>query len=142
MTTAREASGSGRAAFWLTLGALGWSVAVVVAAMVVPAYSGSGVTSTGATFTTSATLVGENGAGVLAVVTLPAVATLLVWGALHRYCSRGSAWARPAAWALIGLIGLLCLVGVMTIGIFLLPVAVLLGCAAARTPRASAPAST
>lgn len=133
----------GKWAFGLTATAFAWAVALVIAAMSLPVYSGSrsdggtgGITTT---TTTTTTLVGENGLGVLGVVVLPAVLTVLVWLALHRRCSRGSASSGWAAWGLVGLLWVFCLLAALSVGVFALPVALLLACAAALTPRGRSP---
>src|ERR1700677_875736 len=83
----------GRLAFAATVAAFAWSAALILAAFLVPVYSGEsvGVTS-GVSGVTRAhfelTLVGANGIGVLIPVGIPAVLVALVWIALHRKCSR------------------------------------------------------
>jgi hypothetical protein len=118
--------------------AFAWAAALVLAAFVAPVYGTSGASSSGATWSGSATLVGVNGTGVLIPVSVPAVLTLLVWGALHRRCSYGSRWATPAAWTAIGLLGAFCLLAIFSIGVLVAPVVGLLAAAAARTPLAGA----
>jgi hypothetical protein len=124
----------GRWAFGLTVTATLWGLALVAGALVVPVYSGGTLDSSGAFHATSATLVAENGAAALAVAALPAVLALLVWLALHRKCSRGSAWAGPVAWTLVGVLGVFCLLGILTVGVFVMPIALALAGAAALTP--------
>jgi len=120
----------GRWAFGLTLTAFAWAAALVVGAVLLPVYS---VEDSGGG-SSSATLVGENGLGVLLPVAFPALVAALVWYALHRKCSRGSRPAELVAWALVGVLLLGCLLAMLTIGIFVLPVALLLLLAAALTP--------
>jgi len=134
--------GRGRWAFALTLAGFAWGVALVAGAFVVPVYSGLSVSAGSSgeqvTHSYSSTLVEENGFGVLIPVAIPLVLAALVWFALHRRCSRGSRWGGPIAWSLVAVLGLFSLVAVWTIGVFVLPVAVLLGIAASLTPVASA----
>jgi hypothetical protein len=120
---------AGRWALGLTVGAFAWAVALIVAALAVPVYSG--VSSTG---TSSSTLVDENGAACLVVVALPALTTAIAWAALHRRCSRGSRRATWLAWAMVYGLAAFAILGAASIGMFVLPVALLLGAAAALTP--------
>jgi hypothetical protein len=125
-------------AFALTLGAFGWALALVPAALLVPVYS-SKSSGPGGVVESSSTLVAENGAGVLLPIALPAVLAAVVWIALHRVCSRGSVAGRYVAWGLIGLMGAFCLLAAASIGVFVLPVVVLLACAAGATRWGQAP---
>ena len=59
------ASGRGRWAFALTLAAVGWGLALIPAALLLPAYHGSTSSSSDVTTQTSATLVAVNGPWVL-----------------------------------------------------------------------------
>jgi hypothetical protein len=119
----------GRWAFGLTLTAFGYALALVVAAFVAPVYSTSSGTGSG-----TETLVGENGLGVLVPVAAPAAVTALVWLALHRKCSRGSRGGAVMASVLVALLAAFCLLAALTIGVFVLPVALLLGVATTLTP--------
>lgn len=114
----------GRYAFLLTVGAFLWSVGLVGAALLLPAYG-------------SATLVEENGTQVLLPVAVPAVISAVVWLALWRKCSRGGRVAGRVAWVFVALLSGECVVAIASIGIFAAPVAVLLACAAAKTPSGS-----
>jgi hypothetical protein len=117
---------AGRRAFLLTALALIWSVGLLIAAVVVPFGS--------------APLVQENGARVLLVVAIPAVLSLVVWVALWRQYSRGGRLSRCAAWGCISVLCVFCLLGMLSIGILVEPVAVLLVAAALLTPSGSPPA--
>jgi hypothetical protein len=108
----------------LTVAAFAWSMALLVAALVVPIYG-------------SATLVQENGRGVLLVVAVPAVLSATVWLALWRRCSRGGPVSGYVAWTGVAGLAGFCLLGLASIGLFVVPVAVLLAWAVAITPPAS-----
>ena len=108
-----------------------WTVMLFIGTATVPIYSGSSttLTSDGARWTTStsATALEMNGPWVFVLLSVPAVAVLLTAGLLaleprHR-------WAVWAAWGPVGLVGILAALGMLTIGIFLLPVVGLLGIA-------------
>jgi hypothetical protein len=126
--------GHGRWALGLTAAAFVWALALVAGAFFVPVYSvAEGGSDTGVVSTTS-TLVGENGLGVLLPVALPAAVVGLVWLALHRKCSRGSARSGRVAGGLIILLGTFCVLTGFSIGLFVLPTVLLLAGAATVTP--------
>jgi hypothetical protein len=105
-----------------------------------PVYGSSSVSSSGAQSSSSLTLVAVNGLGVLVPVGVPLVIAALVWAALHRKCSRGGRVGGYVAWACISILGAFCFVALFSIGIFVVPVVVLLACAASRTPSGAPPA--
>jgi hypothetical protein len=113
-----------------------WSAGLLVAAVTVPVYAvdsgaagadGGLVTSSG-----SATLVGANGSGVLAVAVAPLVASVLV-GALLTARPRDRV-ARTVAWAVVGLLAGLAVLGLASVGLFVLPVVVALAVATDARP--------
>ena len=130
----------GRQAFWLTSAAVTWSTALVGGAFTLPVYSSSATSSTGARVFGTLTLVAVNGLGVLVPVGIPLLISALVSFALHRKCSRGGPFAGRLAWMLVAVLALGCVVAAASIGLLVVPVALLLGLAAAITP--SGPAST
>lgn len=111
----------GHRAFVLTASAFVWSIGLLAAALLAPAYG-------------SATLVDENGSWVLVVVAVPAVISTLVWLALWRKCTRGASVSGVMAWTCVSLLAVFCLIALASIGMFVIPVAVLLAWAAAVTP--------
>lgn len=130
----------GRQAFWLTGAAFLWSAVLVGAAFLVPVYGSSSTASSGAQSSGALTLVAVNGLGVLIPVAVPLLIAALVWVALHRKCSRGGRVGGYVAWTCIAVLGAFCVVALFSIGIFIVPVVVLLACAASRTPSGSPPA--
>ncbi len=127
----------------LTAGALAWSIGLVVAALALPVYSGTSTSSdvNGVTLTNS-TLVQVNGIRALVLMAIPALVSIIVLLAIRARHS-GARWAAPLAWTAIGVVIVEALVGVMTVGLFILPVPVLLTAAMRRRqPDASAHAST
>jgi hypothetical protein len=125
----------GRQAFWLTCAAVAWSAALVGGAFTLPVYGSSGSSSTGAHFSGSLTLVAVNGLGVLVPVGIPLLISAMVWFALHHKCSRGGASAGYLAWMLVAVLALGCATAAASIGLLIVPVALLLACAAAITPQ-------
>jgi hypothetical protein len=117
----------GHQAFALTVIAFLWSIGLLVAALVAPVYG-------------SATLVDDNGARVLLVVAVPAVITAAAWIALWRRCTRGNRVSGYVAWKCVWVLAGFCVLAILSIGIFVAPVAVLLACAASLTP--SGPATS
>lgn len=82
----------------------------------------------------STTLVQENGSGVLIPVGIPAVVSAAVWLALWHRCTRGGSVSGVVAWTCVSLLAVFCLLALASIGLFVIPVAVLLACAASATP--------
>jgi hypothetical protein len=82
----------------------------------------------------STTLVQENGSGVLIPVGIPAVISAAVWLALWRRCTRGGSVSGVVAWTCVSLLVVFCLLALASIGLFVIPVAVLLACATSATP--------
>ena len=106
---------------WVSLViALIWGAGLLAAAVVVPVYSSSGVSSSGSVAYSSATLVGVNGWGVLLVVCVPLVATLMAGGALWRRRSRPGAGV--LAWTIAGLLAVFNILALASIGVFVIPV--------------------
>ncbi len=110
----------GRWAFWMTVAAFLWGLALVAGAFFFPLYS-SGLT-----------LTEVNGLGALLPMGLPALLAVLIGLALHRKCSRGSRSGGYVAGVLLGLLAAFCVV--TSIGAFVLPVVLLLAIAAKLTP--------
>jgi hypothetical protein len=77
------------------------------------------MSSSGELAQTTKTLVGMNGPGVLVVLAVPFLVTLLVASAL---LARSRRAALPFAWALTALLAVFNLVGMLTVGVFVLPV--------------------
>ena len=124
-----------RARAALTLAAV-WGAGLLVAAVTVPVYAvESGGTARGGGLLTSsgsATLVEVNGPGVLIVAAAPLLATVLVAVLLSAQTRRRA--ARVAAWAPVGLLAGLAVLGLATVGVFLLPVVVALAVAVDADP--------
>jgi hypothetical protein len=131
-------SNRGRVAFGLAAFAVVWALLLVASAFFVPAYSGE-TCGTGGCTSTSSTLFAENGwlpiALLAGIVTIAAVA----FYALHVVCSRGSdRAAKLATWCALVVMAF-ALVGAASVGLFVLPVALLLGASAMLTPQRRAP---
>ena len=112
-------------------GAILWSIALVVGALTVPLYSGSsagsvgsaGADSTGGVVidpvtSTTATLVAVNGWWGLVIAGIPLVACVVVGTLLLRAGGRA---AQVAAAVVVGLLGVLTVLSLLSIGLFLVP---------------------
>lgn len=136
--SARTASHRWQLAIRLNVGALVWSAGLVVVALVVPVY-GSSETSAGTdgVTLTRATLVQVNGARALVLMAIPALVSAVALLAI-RARRAGARWGAPVAWAAVAVLAAETLVGILSIGVFILPATVLLVAAVRLTPGASA----
>src|SRR5690349_8087846 len=102
-----------------------WSVGLLVGALTLPVYERVTVTASGS-IESSATLVEENGGVVLAIVAIPLVVTAGVALALRSRYRNHRKGPGVVATVLTGLVLVLCVLGMLTIGVFVLPVAIAL----------------
>jgi hypothetical protein len=123
----------------LSAAAVVWSAGLVLAALVWPAYS-TGETSADGVTLGHATLVQVNGTRALVLMAIPLAISGVVLAAI-RMRRAGARWAGPVAWTAIGVLTIECLVGIMTIGLFILPVPILLAAATRRASGAGAAGS-
>jgi hypothetical protein len=108
--------------------ALVWSAGLVLAALFVPAYTSSTTSEVNGVTLTRSTLAQENGARAIVLVAVPVLACVVVLWAISARRA-GARWGAPVAWAGVGLVALEALVGILTIGAFILPAAILLAAA-------------
>jgi len=123
----------GRVSSIALLGAAVWASALVAAGFLVPVYTTETVSSSGELAQRTETVVGANGPGAVVVLAVPLLATVLVACALLVPARAGL----PVAWALTALLGVLTVLGMLTIGVFVLPVtaALVVACASASRAR-------
>ena len=120
--TTTTSRGRGRGTAIALVVANAFSLLLLAGTFLVPVYETTSTSSDGGTTTTgSATLVDENGAGVVLVLTLPLLVSLLVSLLLLRAPRRVGL---PLAWTLTGLFAALNLLAILTVGIFVLPVTI------------------
>jgi hypothetical protein len=109
----------------LTVVALVWSLGLVLAALLVPAYDANSSSSEGLTLTTR-TLVQVHGARALILVAIPVIVSIAVGVALYAKHRAGPRWSARVAWIAIGLLTAETLLGILTVGAFMAPVVILL----------------
>ena len=131
--SARVATRRWRTAVRLALSALAWSAGLVLAALVLPVYSTSSTSASDGVTLTHSTLVAVNGARALVLMAIPTLATLTVLWAIRRRRA-GDRWGGPVAWAAVGVLAVECVLGILTIGAFILPAAILSAAAVRRAP--------
>ncbi len=125
----------------MTVAAFVWSLGLLPAALLVPVQNQTESSANGLSLT-RATLVGADGVKVLIPVALPAVLTALIALTMRRRYRTGRDWSTPAAWAMVGLLGLLVVVSNVSLGAFIVPTVVLVGVALALLPRALPPSES
>lgn len=129
----------GPAASVALLFAAAWGVALVAAGFLAPAYESVAASSSGEVVRSTHTLVDVNGLGVVVVLAVPFVVAVLVGAVLALRPRRG---ALTAAWALTGLLVVLNLLAMMSVGLFVVPAtaALVVACSTCRArPRAQVP---
>lgn len=115
-----------------------WSLGLVIAALILPVYNGETISnSIGVSFTTE-TLVAGKGAWVLVPVAVPLVICGVVALALRRRRSGTGQRSSLVAWSAVGLLAAFGLYTILSIGAFIIPVALLLAGGIALTPAARA----
>ena len=114
-----------------------YGAALIVGGFLAPVYESTSVSSSGVVMRGTDTLVGVNGRGAAILLGVPLVVALAVGWALWHGSRRG---AIPVAWALTGLLGVLNVLAMLSIGVFVLPVTAALTIACAtRRPRSKPP---
>jgi hypothetical protein len=126
-------------AFGLGAGAMLWAIALVVAAFVVPTYSGEGCQSGPGDSTVcgslpSQTLFAANGWWVVELLLGVVADAALAFWALHLHCASSTRGSKRAAVFLIVLLAIFAIVGSASIGLFLFPLVLLLIASATLTP--------
>ena len=122
-----------RLAVRLNVVAIVWSAGLVLAGLLVPAYTSSSTSDVNGVTLTRSTLAQENGVRAMALVAVPLLACVLVLWAI-RARRAGARWCAPVAWAGVGLLAIETLVGLLTIGVLILPATILLASAVRMAP--------
>jgi len=111
------------------LAAAAWTCVLLVGAMVFPLYSESSVTMVNGHTTSSvgtATLFAVNGFGVIIILGVPLVLSLVCYAALRRANEQNARGIRAIVLTCVVLVWIEAVLGAMSIGLLLLPVAILL----------------
>ncbi len=125
--------------------AVAWSAALIVSAFVAPWGTSVTATVTGGdqatetVVTTTSTLVGHEGLGVLIPVSIPLVFSLGCTWALLRYRRSPSRTLGRFAWVLAASMALFAVLALMSIGIFIVPTTIALMVACAKGAPMKAP---
>jgi hypothetical protein len=123
----------GRRATQVTTAAFVWSLGLIFAALFAPVQGQAVSTSEGPTLTTL-TVVQQKGAWVLIPVAVPALASLVVAAALWLRRARGSQVGGTVAWSANGVLAAFALFSIASIGVFIVPVVLLLAWATRVSP--------
>ena len=102
-----------------------WSLGLVLAALLVPALDGD-TTSAGVATLTEQTLVQNQGVWALALVIVPLIACGVVAAAMVYRRREDARWALPAAWSAIGVLAVVALLAITSVGAFMVPAVALL----------------
>jgi hypothetical protein len=102
-----------------------WSLGLLLAAVLVPA-EGEQTVSSGEATLTQQTLVQSSGASALLLVAVPLIASVVVAVAMVHRRREDPAWALPAAWSAVGVLAVVALLGITSVGAFMVPAAILL----------------
>jgi len=130
-----------RLALRMTVAASVWSLGLLLGALLLPAFNDQTVSSSSGLTLRTATFVQVNGAWVLVPVALPVVVSVVVAVAIRQRRLTGPSWADLLGWLVVGVLAVLTLVTILTIGALMIPVVVLLALAlrVAPGPRAQRP---
>jgi len=123
-----------RLALRLTTAAWVWSVGLLLAALLLPAYDDQTVSNANGLTLRTATFVQVNGNWVLIPIALPAVVSLVVAVAIRQKQLTGPRWADFLGWLMVALLAVLTVVSILTIGALMIPVVVLLALALRLAP--------
>jgi hypothetical protein len=102
--------------------------------MLAPLYQGETASDSGVVSATTGTLVGVNGYAVLIPVCVPLVLALAAWVGLHLRCSRGSRVGTLLGRSSAGLLSFFAVLASASIGMFVLPAALLVVLGTTLTP--------
>jgi hypothetical protein len=129
----RVAARRWRTAVRLGIGALAWSVGLVLVALLLPVYGTSSASESDGVTLTHSTLVEVNGVRALVLMAIPALLTVVVLCAV-RARRAGARWGGRVAWTAVGVLAAETLLGILTIGVFILPVVIVLAVAVRLAP--------
>jgi hypothetical protein len=124
-----------------TLGAL-WGAALTIGAFTLPVSTtqsfGPGLRHVRHSYT----MVHGAGTQGALIALIPAVVGVIVWVALHRTCAHGSRWTRSLSKTIVWAGAALALLGAASIGMFVLPMVLLMGVSVSLVPTGKQPVGT
>ncbi|HZE04477.1 MAG TPA: hypothetical protein VE127_04585 [Solirubrobacteraceae bacterium] len=124
--------------WWLVLrlvaGSAVWSLGLVLVALLVPVDNGETLSARDGVTLTRETLIQSRGAGALALALAPLIACGLVAAAVLFRRRADARWAAPVAWTAVGGLAVVAVLGITSVGAFMLPVAVALAFGARLAP--------
>jgi hypothetical protein len=109
--------------------ALVWSAGLIIVALFIPTYASDRASEMDGVTLTSSTLLQSKGAWAMTLVTIPALVTVAVLVLLRGRRYDGAEWRLYAVWALVALLAVEALLGILTVGAYILPVPILLALA-------------
>lgn len=111
----------------LIAGGAVWSLGLALVAVLVPVYNGETVSALSGVTLTRETLLQSRGASGLALALAPLIACGVVAAGVAWRRRDNARWGAPAAWTAVGGLTIVAVLGITSIGAFMLPVAVALG---------------
>jgi hypothetical protein len=124
----------GRSAVVLASAGVLWGVGLTVVAFTIDVSTSERLGPGGVVIRETYTIVHGTGLSGALLALAPAVGALILWVALHAVCARGSDVAATVASVGIALAFVISILGMLSIGWFILPMAVLFAAAARRAP--------
>lgn len=106
-----------------------WSGGLIVTGLFIPTYGSDAASPVNGVTLTSSTLLQSKGAWAMTLVTLPALGAVVVLVLLRARRYDGGEWRLHLAWAVVAALACESLLGILTVGAYMLPVPVLLALA-------------
>jgi hypothetical protein len=113
----------------LIVAALIWSVGLIVVGLLIPTYASDRASELDGVTLTSSTLLQSKGAWAMILVTIPAIAAAAVLWLLRGRRYDGAEWRLRVVWGLVAALAFESLLGILTVGAYILPVPILLAVA-------------
>ena len=113
----------------LILIAFVWSLELVLTGLLLPTYASDRASQLNGVTLTSSTLLQSKGGWAMTLVTIPAGGAAVVLMLLRARRYDGAEWRLRVAWAVVAALAVESLLGILTVGAYLLPVPILLALA-------------
>ncbi|MGA9858816.1 MAG: hypothetical protein WBQ18_13210 [Solirubrobacteraceae bacterium] len=112
----------------LMIGAAVWSIGLLLTGLLLPVYDSSTSSADGITLTRQ-TLVENDGLSALVLILIPSLCCAAVAWAMLARRRDDPRWSTPGAWVAVGVVAVEAVLGILSIGAFILPVAIALALA-------------